>query len=296
MEKNNKLDVLLNEELLQQVKGAVDKAYTTNLSQKENSDIDLIFRRASDEIRILLTQGLRYQERQVARFVDENLDDIKNRIQQKAKSTRGDALRETNQDLKTLHNKCISIIQDAKGQEEKTSRVSRTVTYIKDGSEQFFDKHSNRERQKYSYAIDQMIMGELRSRFSRGLGVSVNKRTEDANYEISRILRNKLVVGLNNSYEQNTRDIKRNISLNVNSCLDEIMGEYRRLNQRQMDNTEKSIKEKLDLSDKVNSAEEVIKAEIADIEGDNQIKDKDDEKSRPTAKDIAKATEEGYFL
>ena len=266
-----KIGQALVDEFPQKLRYAVQNSYFKNMSDEEMQELRRIFRVYGDKIAEAIASGMKCSENKAYSLVEGVFDMHSKKISEALETSRKNSLDNSADEVFSETKKRMSMVEqipDLQAQEvELKNNCGNIVLY----TERSFGDNSRKERLAYFSKLEDIVMTEMKAEFKRNLMNIDERRGEDTIYDVSRVLYHGVVQELENSYEKNTRDLSKAITYEVEKEAADVTNYYSRIagpayDRQQEESTKKDgSKKTLDLSEFVESSEEVAKRDIDHI-------------------------------
>jgi hypothetical protein len=220
---------------------------------KEKNDVNYVFNKVSDEIYETLNHYLKIDSRTAQNLMSRILEENKYNVVNAIKKSRQDLNGCISYNLKQVIMRENSLVQESAQDIGIEESFSVTDSRIENGFDNDVKNSDDKKDidKKSSYKIQDILRTEMKSQIKRML-YQYNRQGEEATYEISRIIDNKLVPKIEEKYYENTDEIYNRLKIELNNEFEEIknkcINEYN--NELENEGNNKDKKE-LDFSDLV---------------------------------------------
>ena len=257
-----KIGQALVDEFPEKLRHTVQNSYFKNMSDEEMQELKRTFRVYGDKIVEAIASGMKCSENKAYSLVEGVFDMHSKEIGDALENSRKNSLDNSADEVFSETKKRMSMVEQIPDLQTQVTELKNNCGNIILFSEYNFGENSR---------LEDIVMTKMKAEFKRNLMNIDEKRGEDTIYDVSRLLYHGVVQELENSYEKNTRNLSKTIMREVEKEAVDVTNYYVSIagpayNRQKEESTKKDEQKKtLDLSEFVESSEEVAKKDVEHI-------------------------------
>ena len=270
--KNIKEVEILENKLLKRIEN-LNNILLERSGEIDENAIDSSLKDAYNHIADILVNGYRYQPREVENILVEVIDQTKKDLCEVSEKGRNREIEDKLFSIYDVTKKEVGkfLELDDLSEEKDIDRLSTNITNRSDEvSKDKSDKVASVHRM-----LEDEISLEMKNRLKSRLRIYDDPRGEEAYNEISNnYINRRLIEDIIDRYQEGSKQIGDIMQRKVENIVEDIKQEYKREMAKGNQEKEESTKDKLGLSDLVNSPEEAFEASKQREEKEHEIDDK----------------------
>ena len=224
----------------------------------DKQSIDYVFNKAYMDLEDMLLNDHRYSQSEVEQILYDVFDDTKNELYRISNNGREQELEEKFSSINNVSKKAVGkfLELDELSEEKDVNKLSDEISYnTKDIAED--DAQSNLSTYRL---LEDEISLEMKQRIKEKLRVYDDPRGEEAYFEVSQYIDRRLRDEVIDKYQEGSQQLGISIQQDVDNILDEVKQEYKMEIAKEEQGKEENAKDKLGLTDLVNSPEEAFES------------------------------------